>query len=779
MKKPLEENKKRHPLKDISGMMGMLVQKAGEPGDLTGTLKSIGLTAQELFSTDICTIFAVNPITERFLLPPTVIGEIRKTNITNIDAPRLDSLARLVLEKGLLFVEDISSQTDFQSDFTRSKNIQSFIAIALQTKEDEKSLAILYLDYRQAHQFSENERFLIEVFREQASFVLQSTWFIRRYREVSRIGQEINQDLKTIENLTEKINKHLTGILDIRHIFTLAIYQPQSNSFNLYTYERNNLSVQRIGNLEEDFNPVIQTLNPFMIHHRGESVNRKPAKLIKLLGTNQKTESMIIVPLRDRNNSLGLLSVQHKQPKFYNKEDLHILQLLSHPVALAINSLRLLDDIRDLDETGQILTQQYDELSRQRAKDFELFHEIDLEITKTLDLETLLQTILEIITKQIPTDDASILLFNPETRMLETKAALGPHAEFRLAHSVPLDQLEGITRWVFENKSPVLVDNVSTDPNWRDKYIPTVEGALSVMDVPLLFEDECIGVINFETPEEAAFTEEDQDFMVVLAGQAMLAIRNAQLYQEVKDANIELEKARKRDKLAAIGEISGDLVHRMNSPLAAIRVNLQFIEEECKDILANNEYLADQIGEIRQITSDAIQMVEAIRDEARANVLEPIDIQLLINETLENMEIPDDITLYIGINDQDNLPKVIANQQLKNVTHNLITNALESMPEGGELRIDARVIEDEWVDVIVEDTGIGIPEEWAGEIFEVFTGKRAGSEHMTRGGRRGQGLGLWYSKAYIEGIGGRMEDPVSGRDGKGTKFTVRLMIFKK
>jgi signal transduction histidine kinase len=133
------------------------------------------------------------------------------------------------------------------------------------------------------------------------------------------------------------------------------------------------------------------------------------------------------------------------------------------------------------------------------------------------------------------------------------------------------------------------------------------------------------------------------------------------------------------------------------------------------------------------------------------------------------MNIPENIILGNRIATKKDPIAIKANQNLTRVFRNLISNAIDAMPMGGILEIDARIA-DQDVEIYIKDTGVGIPDEFREEIFNllsVFSKKRAD------GG--GHGLGLWYCRAFVEACGGELPPPAS-QVGKGTTFTVRLPL---
>jgi signal transduction histidine kinase len=141
--------------------------------------------------------------------------------------------------------------------------------------------------------------------------------------------------------------------------------------------------------------------------------------------------------------------------------------------------------------------------------------------------------------------------------------------------------------------------------------------------------------------------------------------------------------------------------------------------------------------------------------------LTPFEVWTLLNPALNRVEIPQNIKVIAA--PDYSLPRVLASRKLEDVFYNLITNAVEAMPEEGTLEIAVGVKGPGWVDVSVRDTGRGIPQYLLTELFTPsFTTKEVA----------GHGLGLWWSKALVEKCGGSIE--VQSEVGKGSCFTVRL-----
>jgi signal transduction histidine kinase len=135
-----------------------------------------------------------------------------------------------------------------------------------------------------------------------------------------------------------------------------------------------------------------------------------------------------------------------------------------------------------------------------------------------------------------------------------------------------------------------------------------------------------------------------------------------------------------------------------------------------------------------------------------------INLKKLHNSVLSQIKIPDDIQVKVRIDDELTLDA--DHQLLKRVFINLITNAIQAMPTGGELTLEAQTMDDKNVRVVIEDTGVGIPEGIKDKVFQpLFTTKS-----------RGQGFGLAVCRRIIEAHGGTIN--FESQAGKGTRFTL-------
>jgi signal transduction histidine kinase len=151
---------------------------------------------------------------------------------------------------------------------------------------------------------------------------------------------------------------------------------------------------------------------------------------------------------------------------------------------------------------------------------------------------------------------------------------------------------------------------------------------------------------------------------------------------------------------------------------------------------------------------------------ARPPLRKTVDINQIFSEVLSRINVPKNIeTVYTP---GESLPGIMADKdQLDRAFGNIILNAIQAMPEGGRLTITIDTRDPGWLTISIADTGVGIPEENLGKVFEPLFSSKA----------RGIGLGMAISKTFVEGHGGSID--VKSEIRKGTTFTIKLPVLKK
>ncbi len=242
---------------------------------------------------------------------------------------------------------------------------------------------------------------------------------------------------------------------------------------------------------------------------------------------------------------------------------------------------------------------------------------------------------------------------------------------------------------------------------------------------------------------------------------------------ERKRAEHELREAQEKlvrsEKLAAIGQLAGGIGHELRNPLGAIKNAVYYVKGKVSKselgqkeprVMEFLEIMEDEINASTKIISDLVGFSRVQKPSAS-----PATIEKVIEDALSHMVIPENIELTKKL-DAD-LPEVeIDSDQIHQVFANMITNAVQAMPEGGKLTVAARE-KGRFLEVEIADTGCGIPGESVDKIFDpLFTTKA-----------QGIGFGLAVCKAIIDRHEGNIE--VKSKMGKGTTFNIKLPLKRE
>ena len=253
------------------------------------------------------------------------------------------------------------------------------------------------------------------------------------------------------------------------------------------------------------------------------------------------------------------------------------------------------------------------------------------------------------------------------------------------------------------------------------------------------------------------------------------------LEEMVQERTRELQEAQeqlvRREKLAVLGQLAGGVGHELRNPLGAIKNAAYFlnmvIEDPDPEVKETLEILETEVG-----TSERI--ISSLLDFARPKppIRRKVDVNKVVQEALSRATapcqgpgtgVPENVEVVSQLD--KTLPTIMTDpDQLGQVFGNIIRNAIQAMPDGGQLVVKSEGrgepgTRPEWVAVSVADTGVGIPGENLDKLFEplLFTTKA-----------KGIGLGLAVTKTLVEGHGGSIE--VESEVGKGSTFTLKLPI---
>jgi signal transduction histidine kinase len=286
----------------------------------------------------------------------------------------------------------------------------------------------------------------------------------------------------------------------------------------------------------------------------------------------------------------------------------------------------------------------------------------------------------------------------------------------------------------------------------------------------LLREDEAIGSLAIRRTEVRPFSEKQIELVSTFADQAVIAIENVRLFDEIQDKSRQLAEASERKS-----QFLASMSHELRTPLNAIigltemmvtnaaRFGTEKALEPLRRVNAAGKHLLDLINEVLDLSK-----IEAGKLELN---VEAVDLARLIDEVIGTAgQLAEKNQNRLIVEAQENVGALAADSlRLKQILLNLLSNACKFTKEG-EVALRVRKVADgrDWVELAVADTGIGLTAEQQAKLFQEFT--QADSLTARRYG--GTGLGLALSRKLARMMGGDVT--VTSEPGKGSVFTVRL-----
>lgn len=395
-------------------------------------------------------------------------------------------------------------------------------------------------------------------------------------------------------------------------------------------------------------------------------------------------------------------------------------------------------------------------------------HEINLAITSTLELGAVLKILLEKIDLLLPYSAATIDLCNTKSNALEPAACRNLDQKDWLDSDSSADN--NPARIVLENRVPLIIQSMQTDPRVRNHQFYRNQGLYSYMGTPLTAKGEVLGVLGFYTKAAHEFTDDEVQFLATLGGQVAIAIHNSQLYETVTTQAAELEKANEV-KSEFLSVVSHELRTPINVMMGYVELVQQGLLGEIKP--QQNEALKKSLNHSRNLLGLVSDILQATRIQSRDVKLDhsTVSLKRIMEDLRSSYELSLKKDLALSWEVPAEFPHIETDgNKVKHILQSLIDNAIK-FTAAGAVRVSARIIaETNKLELQVADTGRGIAVDKIPLIFDLF---RQLDGSMKRS-HDGIGLGLFLVKKHTELLGGELK--VASELGKGSTFTIVLPI---
>lgn len=401
-------------------------------------------------------------------------------------------------------------------------------------------------------------------------------------------------------------------------------------------------------------------------------------------------------------------------------------------------------------------------------------------LATTLNLQLKLDVVLEIIVRRVVStlraQQASIMLYNPETGDLETRASYGLEAEF--ARNARTRLGEGIAGWVAERQQALLLGPDERNDSLRKHYKHN-RNITSALSLPLRVGDRCVGVLNVNRINHPdSFQEHHRDTLRLFAEHVGSVIERAEALerlarrtQALEETNLELsELNRVKDVFLSTA------THELKTPLTAVIAYAELLEHHDGRLTAERqgEFLRRLRNEARRLLGLIDDILDLQRIETGKLVIErvPATLEDIVAAAIETTQpTAEKYRSTIRTRSEGEVPVLELDEvKMRQVVVNLLINAIKFSPEHSEVEVVTRR-DGAFAVLEVVDQGPGIRPADAPHLFSLF-GQGVRQKETPR--TAGLGIGLHLVRRLTELHGGHVG--VNSEEGRGSTFWVRLPI---
>ncbi len=556
----------------------------------------------------------------------------------------------------------------------------------------------------------------------------------QKLRELSESLVQSTLALNTSLNLEDLLEKIMEQVRRAIPFHSACIALLEENTPRMVHYHWNARNMEMKGNFEKSypmeafaqFQKIFSTQQPVLVADTNEALDWQVAPDM------EGVQSYIAAPLIISGRVMGILSLASDQPGAYTQETIGRLVVFTAPAAVAVQNAQLY--------TAELHSHQL----------AETLSAVSLALTQTLDIETVINTLLEFVCNLIPCDNAYISISENESR-LTVRAAYGDElgADQNQAINPSVDIWEyPYLKKVFDTRKSLQIADTRQYPGWTSFY--DGKGIRNWLGVPMVVGDKAIGLLVMGNCEPEIYTSKHIRIAEGIVTQASVAIQNAWLFEQVRAGHERLQSLSRR--LVEVQEserryVARELHDEASQALTALIFGLSHLEQE----IFKPQTLRLRITELKQLTEKILEELHNLAVDLRPASLDHLGLVGTLEELIKGTSKRYNLKIRFrttGFSEETRLPDYVETT-LYRIIQEALTNAVRhARANNVDVILDGR---DGRTVVMVEDDGIG---------FDTGTTRESGH------------LGLLGMQERAQMVGGTLQ--VESRTGGGTTIVLEV-----
>jgi two-component system NtrC family sensor kinase len=677
---------------------------------------------------------------------------------------------RVILSESIVRLEDALADPNYDQRFPAVIGWRRALGVPM--LQDGKVLGVIVVGWVEPGPVSKAQEELLQTFADQAVIAVENA---RLFNELEARNRELSEALEQQTATSEILRAISQSPTDVRPVFdTIAAAAMKlcgASSANVFTFDGTLLHAAAIKAADPRALEPIRQSFPRPPDRRTVAsravLTRGPVAIPDTLEDHEYGvegvarwgfRSVVGVPLMREGAPIGALALGRAEPGLFPERQVALLRTFADQAVIAIENARLFDEV-------QARTRELSEALEYQTATSDVLNVISRSPTQ---LQPVLDAIVNTASRLCAAEYSYIARYEDGALYLAAQVRMvAEHMTYLFGRPTSIDRGAVIGRVALEKRA-IHVPDVLADPEFDRFEWQKVGKQRTVLGVPLLRQSALIGVIILARTAVEPFTQRQIELVTIFADQAVIAIENARLFDEIQDKSRQLEIA-SQHKSAFLANMS----HELRTPLNAIIGFTRIVMRRSQEQIDPKQY--ENLERILTSSQHLLSLINTILDLAKIEAgyiqitVGEIQLTPVLEQCMRTVEplVKDTVKLTKAFDGE--LPAMLVDEEkLRQIVINLLSNAAKFTARGA-IKVQAHQIED-YVEIAVCDTGIGIAAEKLELIFEEFEQADATSTRQYGG----TGLGLAIARRLARLMGGDISAESS--PGAGSTFILALPI---